>query len=205
MRFRKKLFEFSNKNELIRDYMDGLDDPDMESFSLLSFTPLLKDEFKMEQATKEYACSYLEAARVLANADRNKNMPGVKVFNSSFSYAIPCLFLCRQAIELSIKNAICMFSGELKHTHILDDLWCDLKSVCELDNSQEADDITIVQQMDELIKTFSSLDEKSTKLRYPTNKDGTVNQTKTMFVDLLGMVKTVGNFVNQLLELELMQ
>ena len=115
--FKKRVFEMESWDKYVRAYMNGFNDPEMREFCLLSITPIMKDEYKKAQAEKEYARSYLEGAKRLAELSKTPKNSPVLIVLGEYSLAVPCLFLCRQAMELEIKNAITRSGGNYNFIH----------------------------------------------------------------------------------------
>lgn len=145
-------------------------------------------EFKELQVVDQYfylAHAYLDGSRVLCASilkdDSTATYPDTRVI----------LHLCRQAIELFLKGAICSITGENKEGHNLDVLFAEyeralpdaqfhfdvpfgLETLGTRDSSTEAE---------EWVKRYSStLDQRH---RYPTDKNGNPFTKWESFIPLM--------------------
>lgn len=117
-----KLFRVLNQESYIKYQMNGLDDPSLRKYQLLATSPLLKKEYKNNKATSEYIDSYMNAARILV--DFNTDHTDHYMINfGNWSVALPCIYLCRHALELSMKDVIDKKGLRYKPTHDLQKLW----------------------------------------------------------------------------------
>ena len=193
MIFESKIFELKEKNNYIKSTMNGLDEPTLEDFQFLSSSPALIDDCRREGAKEEYILSYVEAAKVIVSY--KKNLP-IKVFIGKYSLAIPCIYLCRHALELCIKDGIDKMQGEYDYNHNLHKLWEIFK---EMINRQYIDSLEeeIIESMGSFVDFISELDDSGTKLRYPENKEQ-LSQEKLIFVNLREIVETTERFIKQM-------
>ena len=207
MLFRKMIFEMKTPESYVKPHMNGFGDPTIRDYCPLSLTPAFKPMGRKEQAWGEYVFSYVDAAKVLAESRAsNQSSPVLMVFQKHSS-VIPCLFLCRQALELAIKASIAKSEEGVKGVklnHSLKGLWQDLVRAIDLENkADEAERIT-VEEMGTFVELMAAIDnENSTKLRYPVDKNGNESQSKFVFVALRDIVFTTELFVNQLSELNI--
>lgn len=177
--------------------MNGLNDPTLQEFQFLSYSPLLKEEYRHEKAEKEYIDSYMEAAKIIAQNSRIHN-PAVKFVIKSYSLALPCIFLCRQALELSVKRAIAQLGQKYDAIHSLQDLWKKFdSSFCkEILSSEDKKTLSYMGSFIDLINTFDN--RNATKLRYPEGKSGDLSQNKPTFVNLKKITETSELFIKQM-------
>lgn len=104
--FKNHVFPKYEKSRAMKPQMKGLEDPTLNSFSLLDLSALMKPELKDQMFEDEFIRSFLNAAKVLAAAGRTAiDRPSMYVI-LNHSYAIPVLFLTRHCMELAIKRAI---------------------------------------------------------------------------------------------------
>ncbi len=91
---------------------------------------------------------------------------------------IPILFLYRHSIELILKSIIltsCLERNmkkddiirKIKNKHFLDYLWDEAKPFIENYINESGNDIEPLNYMEEIVKTFQELDNKSFVFRYP--------------------------------------
>ena len=178
MTLEKYIFKMEDSDVYFKCQMNGLNDPTLQEFQFLSYSPLLKEEYRHEKAEKEYIDSYMEAAKIIAQNSRIHN-PAVKFVIKSYSLALPCIFLCRQALELSVKRAIAQLGQKYDAIHSLQDLWKKFdSSFCK--------------------EILSSEDKNATKLRYPEGKSGDLSQNKPTFVNLKKITETSELFIKQM-------
>lgn len=114
--FKNHVFPKYEKSRAMKPQMKGLEDPTLNSFSLLDLSALMKPELKDQMFEDEFIRSFLNAAKVLAAAGRTAiDRPSMYVI-LNHSYAIPVLFLTRHCMELAIKRAIRKCGREPKGT-----------------------------------------------------------------------------------------
>ena len=68
--FKNHVFPKYEKSRVIKPQMKGLEDPTLNSFSLLNLSALMKPELKDQMFEDEFIRSFLNAAKVLAAAGR---------------------------------------------------------------------------------------------------------------------------------------
>lgn len=66
---------------------------------------MIKKEFVRSKSEEEYIDLYIEAEKIIAENSRVQNTV-IKFTIKDYSLAFPCIFLCCQALELSIKRSI---------------------------------------------------------------------------------------------------
>ena len=188
------------KEAYIKKQMNGLKDPTLIDFQMLSTAPIMQDKYKEEHITKEYILSYIEGAKILAQKCIAGKNPPVKFIILHYSLSIPCLFLCRQAIELKIKECLDKRKTDYRAIHDLNSLWIAFED--SLVNEQMTEEDGIISEMKRFINLLSELDnENATKLRYPKRKDGKISQERVTFVCLYKIVDTAVLFIKQLDEM----
>ena len=113
--------DIPTKEDFIRNNID-LDRS--KGWELISASTIMKNEFKYSSAKFEIVQSYLHAIDILSNPSCNGSYnPNLKIV-SLRSIWVPYLFLCRQAVELSLKNALELTHIEInKPTHNIKELW----------------------------------------------------------------------------------
>lgn len=88
--FKNHVFPKYEKSRAMKPQMKGLEDPTLNSFSLLDLSALMKPELKDQMFEDEFIRSFLNAAKVLAAAGRTAiDRPSMYVI-LNHSYAIPC-------------------------------------------------------------------------------------------------------------------
>lgn len=116
-----------------------------------------------------YVDGYLEAARELVSALIDKRM-----FASRDTLAMPILFNCRHALELSLKFAIDRLHrlGMIAATHPVNhDIlshWQHLRDA-GIGDKQFA---RLIGEFEPFVVSLATIDEDGQELRYPTNRDG---------------------------------
>lgn len=197
MKFKKHIFKMGNLDRYFKYQMDGFDDPTLQDFQFLSYSPLLKEEYRHEKAEKEYIDSYMEAAKIIAQNSRIHDS-AIKFEIKSYSLALPCIFLCRQALELSMKRAIARLGKKYNAIHDLTELWNELNSSFYKEALSLKGRETLLQMKSfiDLISTFDN--RNATKLRYSEGKNGELSQNKPTFVNLGKIVETTELFIKQM-------
>ena len=198
MTFEKYIFKMEDSDMYFKYQMNGLNDPTLQEFQFLSYSPLLKEEYRHEKAEKEYIDSYMEAAKIIAQNGRIHNS-AIKFVIMSYSLALPCIFLCRQALELSMKRAISRLGQKYNAIHSLPELWNKFdNSFCKETLSSKGKETLL--QMREFIDIINNTfdNRNATKLRYSEGKDGDLSQNKLIFVDLKKITETTELFIKQM-------
>lgn len=193
--FNKYVFESVNEDQLYKRCMEGLNDPTLNHFQLLSFASLTKENFKRDKYELEYIQSYLHAAKELAAINEQRTMPPGMVAISQYSYVLPILYLTRHCMELAIKRAIEHTGHHAKNYHGLIKLWSSFLSGCEAERSDE--DKFIIKAMGKFVSYIDKLDPTGTKLRYSVDKDDYSIDTP-LWVDSKCVANRLEQFVCQL-------
>lgn len=193
--FKKHVFPNFKAETLIKHQMNGLDDPSLSDYQLLSVASLSKPECKEERFENEYIKSFLNAAKLLAceGACRTAR-PGIYVL-FEHSYPLPVLYLCRHCVELSIKRAVVSSGGEAKSTHDLERLWNAFSSLHP--GSKTRDDRHAMKWLNDFAIFFHRIDPTGTKLRYSHDRNG-FSQQEPAFLDSKEVVRLTDLFVEQL-------
>ncbi len=205
MVFKRIVFSIERDEAYVKSQMDGFADPTLDQFCPLSLTPAIRESFRQDQAKEEYVLSYIEAAKVLANVGSiDSNFP-IRMLFMKHSYAIPCLFLCRQALELAIKNGIEKCGCMYEYKHALSTLWERFRVVTgQNTEAVSEEEIGAMEAMGHFINMIGALDNSnSTLLRYPVDSDGEVSQKDFTFVCLPRIALTTELFIKQISELEI--
>lgn len=116
------------------------------------------DEYS-EELFSFLAKEYIDSALVLAKCVLEEREGEVKLS----SYANPCSFLCRHAIELKIKQCLCHQHNSNSNSHTLKTLWDALDKTLLEQGAVEA--------LTSFIEEVSCIDEKGIAWRYGTDKD----------------------------------
>lgn len=197
MMFKKYIFKLDNSDAYFKYRMNGVSDPTLADFQFLSYSPAIKEEHQYKKAENEYIDSYMEAAKIIAQ-NRQIHNSAIKFIINSYSLALPCIFLCRQAIELSMKQAINQIKGKYDAIHNLQELWENLDRSLRKKTLSSKDEEMLLY-MKEFIDLISEFDNKNgTKLRYSKDKNGSLSQNKLIFVNLEKITETTELFVNQM-------
>jgi len=101
---------------------------------------------------------YLDSAIVLAKFVLQER----KIPDMLSSYANPCSFLCRHAIELKLKHCLSYQRNSNSNAHNLKELW-DLIDKSKMEQ-------TVISELDGFIDEVSRIDEKGISWRYGTDK-----------------------------------
>lgn len=196
MLFENQKFKLQKQESYFKEHI-GVDDPTLSDYEFLSSSPMWEKEFRHNKAEMEYISSYIEAAKIIVNVNKIQN-PQIKFIVKSYSIGLPAIFLCRQAIELSIKYAIIRKKGQYKPIHNLDNLWKIFEELVDKDKIT-LDEKNLLNDMKGFVDLINIFDnENGTKLRYPEGKDGTLNQKKLIFVNLQQITETTELFVKQM-------
>ena len=194
--FSKHVFPKFDVEELVKPRMQGLSDPTMSDFQLLDISALYKDDCKEEAFEQEFVKSFLSAAKVLAAKGRaDVAKPHVYVFYEH-SYAIPVLYLTRHCMELALKRGLRRFGIGDKQGHDLDKLWSSLLSKLPSDRGREEE--RAIKNMGLFVRTISDIDHTGFDLRYPTSRDGSLTQDRSLWVNGEAVVNLLERFVEQL-------
>ncbi len=103
---------------------------------------------------------YIDSAIVLANCVLRERMDDEEILSS---YANPCAFLCRHAVELKLKQCLCRQNNPNSNTHNIKELWN------QIDKSKF--DRNIENELTFFIEELSLIDKNEMSLRYGTGKD----------------------------------
>lgn len=149
-------------NKYIKYQFDGMTE-EIQGWDELTFTAFYKEEIRKKEADKQIAASYIHAAEIAFKTMRIENNPVVncKLFREN-NLCIPMLFLCRHAIELTIKLVVESKTEKVENGHKLQNLWNKFKTVTGIKN----------KKYDELINAFKELDEDGLQLRYAKDLEG---------------------------------
>lgn len=185
------------KESYFKCQMNGFKDPELNNFQFLSYSPMLKTELKSDATEKEYIDSYINAARIIAENSKIQN-PAIIFAIKTYSLALPCIFLCRQALELSIKRGINIRNEPYKAIHSLQKLWEKFEDIVskEITSPEEQ---KLFKDMKSFIVLVSEFDnENGTKLRYSEDKNRNLSQEKLVFVNLNQITETTSLFIEQM-------
>ena len=197
MTLEKYFFRMEDSDVYFKYQMNGLNDPTLQEYRFLSYSPLLKEEYRHEKAEKEYIDSYMEAAKIIAQNSQIHNS-AIKFVIKSYSLALPCIFLCRQALELSMKRAITQLGQKYDAIHSLQEPWKKFdSSFCKETLSSESK--KTLPHMGSFIDLISTFDNRNaTKLRYSEDKNGDLSQNRLIFVNLEKITETTELFIKQM-------
>ena len=142
----------------------------------------------------EYMLGYLQGAKTLIDQGLTDNTFDLTVY--------PILFLCRQFIELSLKEIL--FFGQklsdepfnIPNSHKLNSLWEKARDV--LENELPHDDRKTLDAVENMIMELHEIDSSSVSFRYPLDTNGRPSLPEDLhYIDMeqlqLGM-ESLGNF-----------
>ncbi len=103
---------------------------------------------------------YIDSAIVLANCVLHERMEDEEILSS---YANPCSFLCRHAIELKLKQCMCRQNKPFSNTHNIKELWDNIDKT-SLENE-------IIGELTSFIDELTLIDKNEISFRYGTGKN----------------------------------
>ena len=149
-----------------------------EGWELISASTIMKKEFKYGSSKFEIVQSYLHAIDILSNSSYNQNLKIV----SLRSVWVPFLFLCRQTVELSLKNALEITNIEVKKpTHNIQELW-----TLFLKNNKTyflEEEKVFIERISVLIEVLDSLDNNGSHFRYSTSNNNELYRDKPYLIN----------------------
>lgn len=156
------------KEDFIRNNID-LDRS--KGWELISAYTIMKQEFKYSSAKFEIVQSYLHAIDILSNPSCNGSYNSNLKIVSLRSIWVPFLFLCRQVVEISLKNALELTNIKIQNpTHNIKELWeifVDKNKTFIFEGEQR-----LIQRISILVEVLYYLDNDGSHFRYSTsNKD----------------------------------
>lgn len=196
--FKEEYFIKVEQNELFKDWMKGggFEDATLSDFDFITFSSLFNKGIKNEELQKEYIRSFLESAKTLSNNSKEKLPIVINKIFFKYSLTLPIIYLCRHAIELEIKYMIDKLGGTPKPVHKLENLWTSLLNLFPKEKDKE--ESKIINAMTSFINYISVLDNDGTKLMYPSDKMGNLNQEIPIFVNTKLIVYATDKFIQQL-------
>jgi len=179
------------KNKYIKYQFDGLTE-EIYDWDELSFAAFYKEEIRMKETEKQITASYIHAAEMVFKTMRIENNPvtNCKIFREN-NLCIPMLFLCRHAIELTIKLVLESKTDKIQDGHKLQNLWNKFKTVTGIKN----------KKYDELIDAFKELDEDGLQLRYAKDLEGNEYKIIPCFVKTDLIMEDTKSLYNYLISL----
>ncbi len=142
----------------------------------------MKKEFKYSGAKFEIVQSYLHVIDILSNpAYNNSYNPNLKIV-SLRSVWVPFLFLCRQAVELSLKNALELTHIEInKPTHNIKELW---DIFVEQNKSFILEEEKgFIKRISVLVEVLDFLDNDGSHFRYSTSNNNELYREKPYLIN----------------------
>lgn len=202
--FNQIFFEPVITEKLYKAQMDGMSDKTLPHFNPITFSSIYKKEIKQEETQKEFIQSYLQSAKILEKHLEELERPHTGIYKIFYNYSLtlPIIYLCRHCLELAIKYAILRINGKPKEVHGLDKIWSSFHSYLP-QKAISGKERSKLKEMGNFIHTINLLDETGTKLRYPTNKDGTCSQEQFIWANCKEIVKSTEQFVKQLEALDI--
>lgn len=180
------------REDLIRHQFDGLTS-EIYNWECLTPTAFLKEDVKKEAAEKELIFAYLRAAEFLYIGLSTENNPvyHVKVFKTN-QICMPFLYVCRHALELSIKLRLRFETQKSISGHKLSELYYKLTTtLSELKSNQN---ISL------LIEVLNEIDDDGCKLRYSKDIKDKEYQKEPTFIRADNILKLTKRVCNELIE-----
>ena len=149
-----------------------------KGWELISASSIMKKEFQYSGAKFEIVQSYLHAIDILSNSSYNQDFKIV----SFRSVWIPFLFLCRQAVELSLKNALELTNIKIKGpTHNIKELW----DVFVKENKTYIfeGEQCFIKRISVLVEVLDSLDNDGSHFRYSTSNNNDLYREKPYLIN----------------------
>lgn len=210
MIFSKLTFNCPQKEIFLKEKMNGVCDKTISKYDFLSYNTVIKKEERKNVAEREYIYSYLKCAKITCEEmerEKKENPPFVLSVFYNYSLCIPCIYLCRHTLELTIKYGISLFGKEPRGIHGLQSLWDSFYSniSTERDDKEKA----VLKSMGKFIKIIEELDDDGTKLRYASQKnkenkdEDKFSQERPMFVNTREIINTTEKFVDQIFQIDI--
>lgn len=178
------------ENKFIRNSFNGLTE-EVYKWDCISFSPFYKKKLQSQMAEKEILNAYLHSAECLYIAFYCENNPAekMKVFRTN-QMCMPFLFLCRHAIELSIKLFIKIKSKKVTKIHKLNELWKQLNAIIKIEDT----DFSL------LIEVLNKIDDDGCKLIYSNDGKGKEYNNEPCFVRADLILETTKKLCSHLLK-----
>lgn len=164
------------KEDFVRENIDANKSADWE---LISASTIVREEFKYGMAKFEIVQSYLHAIDILgSNGNPNKELKLI----SMRSVWVPFLYLCRQTIELALKNTLeCMNITLSGPTHDIQTLWnLFLEGTA---NYSSDEDKPFLKRISVLIEVINDLDADGSHFRYSTSNQNQLYRDKPYIIN----------------------
>ena len=189
-----------SENDFIRYQLDGFSE--LHKWECLNPTAFLKEEFRDNAAEKEVVLAYANAAKKTAQMLNNENNeePNLMKIIYDNSLCFPFLFLCRHTVELSIKRAISVLSGEEKSIHGIRKLWDFL--VPKLIGNLMEDEKNMITEMSIFVEAIAVLDPDGSQARYSTSNTGELYYEIPKFISVDHLSSYLEIFVKELFSIE---
>ena len=189
-----------SENDFFRYQLDGFSE--YSKWECLNPAAFFKEEFRGSAAENEVVLAYANAAGKMAQMLSNENnvIPNhLKVIKDN-SLCFPFLFLCRHTVELSIKRAIGVLTGEKKSVHDIRKLWKLL--IPELDENLSVEEKMMITEMSIFVNAIAVLDPDGSQARYSTSNSGELYHEKPIFISVGNLSMYFEFFVKKLLSLK---
>lgn len=199
MIFTKYTTSIINVDKMYKPSMNGFNDITIKDFSMMSLTPIYKDECVKAESLNEYIRSYMSAAEILAKAEHEQNHPkvkGVRLAISNNSLAIPIVYMCHHVIELSIKKAIYNFDTKPKSEHNLVKVWDSFYN--HLPQNMSGKDKSTLKSLKKMVEAINKLDTSSTQTRYPLDNNEERSLKQFYWINTIELVKMTKRFIEQM-------
>ena len=148
-----------------------------KDWELISASTIMKNEYKYGGSKFEIVQSYLHAIDILS---KSNSFP-IKII-SLRSIWVPFLFLCRQVVELSLKNALELTNIRFRNpTHDIKELW--QLFLKENEKYINEEDKKFIQRISILIDVLDMLDNDGSHFRYTTSNKNKLYREKPFFIN----------------------
>ncbi len=181
------------KEDVIKHQFNGLTS-EISDWECLTPTVFLKQDVKEEASEKEIIFAYLRAAEILHSGLKNDNNPSyhLKIIHSN-QVCMPFLYICRHALELSIKYRLRLETQESITGHKLQELYNKLTNA--VPKLKRNNDLSL------LVEVLNEIDDDGCKLRYTKDKNNHIYHEKPTFIQTTKILALEKNVCNYLIEL----
>ena len=150
--------------------------------------------------------SYLSGYKLAADLLIDKALEEAKKHHIEIidTLVYPIIFICRQFMELSIKNIYINYAhlqreeskAIIKESHSLSRAWEYIKPFAIEVSNEDEDELRDVEIIEDYIKQFEEVSRDSTEYRYPVNKKNDVILKENTYLDLSNLKEKMQKFEN---------
>lgn len=159
-------------------------------------------EYHRAMAFSSYLSGYKLAADLLI--DKALEAAAVHHIEIIDTLVYPIIFICRQFMELSIKNIYINYAhlqreeskAIIKESHSLSSAWEYIKPFAIEVSDEDEDELRDVEIIEDYIKQFEEVSRDSTEYRYPVNKKNDVILKENTYLDLSNLKEKMQKFEN---------